>query len=101
MRPREIAGSSGPALWCDDCRVAGLHNTNHCPRLAVYVPEVKQQWCRFCRSIGHDEQNYRTYDLMIDRGNLYSVQSDPSLPRFPLGKDGSPARGREEAKVAV
>ena len=41
--------SSGPTLWCDDCRVAGLHDTNHFPRLGAYVPELKQQWCRFCR----------------------------------------------------
>ena len=94
LRLRKIAGTSGPALWCDDCRVAGLHDTNHYPRLATYVPKVKQQWCRFCRSVGHDEQNCRTYDLMIDRGNLYRVQLDPSLPRSLSSTGGSPARGR-------
>ena len=94
LRPREVAGPSGPALWCDDCCVAGLHDTNHCPRFAAYVPEVNQKWCKFCRSVRHDEQNCWTYDLMIDRGNLYRVQSDPSLPRSLSRAGGSLARGR-------
>ena len=58
LHPREAAGPSGLMLWCDDCRVVGLHDTKHCPRLAAYIPEVKQQWCRFFRSVGHDEQNF-------------------------------------------
>ena len=66
LHPREVAGPSSPTLWCDDCRVVGLHDTNHYPHLAACIPEVKQQWCRFCRSVGHDDQNFRTDDLMID-----------------------------------
>ena len=73
LRPREIAGSSGPALWCDDCSIVGLHDTNHFPRLTAYVQEVKQQCCRFYRFLGYDEHNCWTYDLMIDRGNIYRV----------------------------
>ena len=94
LQPREAVGPSGLVLWCDDCRVVGLHDTNHCPHLAAYILQVKQQWCRFCRSVGHDEKNCRTYDLMIDRGNLYRVQSDPTSPRTPAGIGGSPSRGR-------
>lgn len=92
--PREVAGPRGLALWCNACRISGLHDKNHCPYLAACVPEVKQQWCRFYKSVGHDEQNCRMYDLMIDRGNLYRVQSDPSSPRSLSSAGGSPARGR-------
>ena len=55
LQPREASGPSGLVLWCDNCCVTALHDTNHFPRLATYVPEIKQQWCRFCRSVGHDE----------------------------------------------
>ena len=94
LRLRETAGPSGSTVWCDDCRVVGLHNTNYCPHLAAYIPEVKQQWCRFCRSIGHEEQNCGTYDLMVDRGDLYRVQSYPASPISPIGIGGSPTRDR-------
>ena len=87
-------GSSRPVLWCDDCRVAGLHDSNHYPRLGVYVPELKQQQCRFYQSVGHDEQNYHTYDLMMDHGNLYRVKSDPATPRTSTHFGGSLARGK-------
>lgn len=97
-------GSRGPALWCDDYWVAGLHDTNHCPLLGAYVPELKQQWCRFCQKVGHDEQNWCTYDLMMDCGNLFRVQSDPASPRISAhlggsladrgGRGGSVERGR-------
>ena len=71
LRPREAIGPSGSVLWCDDCRVVGLHDTNHWPCLAAYVPEINKKQLIFCKSIGNDEQNYQTYDLMIDRGNIY------------------------------
>ena len=32
--------------------------------------------------MGHDQKNYHTYDLMMDRGNLYRVQSYPVSPRI-------------------
>ena len=44
--------------------------------------------------MGHDETDFRTYDLMMDHGNLYRVQSDPELPRLSVHFRGSPARGR-------
>lgn len=87
-------GSSGPALWCDDCRVAGQHDTNHCPQIGAYVPELKQQWCELFLSVGHDEKKCRTYDLMMDHGNLYRVKSDPTSPRISAHFGRSPARGR-------
>jgi len=94
LRPREATGSSGSMLWWDDCRVAELHDTNYCPRLTTHSPEVKQQWCRFCKSVGHDEHNCCMYDLLTDRGSIFWVQSDPTSPRSPAGIGGSPARGR-------
>ena len=87
-------GLSRPALWCEDCCVAVLHDTNHCPRLGAYVPVVNKKWCKFCRLVGHDEQKCQAYDLMIDRGNLCRVQSYLESPRTPAGIGGSPSRGR-------
>ena len=87
-------GSSRSMLWCDDFRAASLHDTNHCPLLGAYVPKLKQKWCRFCRWVGHDEENCRTYDLMMDRGNLYPVQSDPASPRLATHFGGSLDRGK-------
>ena len=64
---KEVVWPTSPTLWCTDCRIAGLHGTNHLPHLGAYVPELKQQWCLLCSSVGHEEHNCRTYDLMIDQ----------------------------------
>ena len=80
LRPTKMVGPSSLMLWCADCWVVGRHDTDHWPRLGAYVPEIKQHWCRFFSSVGHDEQNCRTLDLMVDRGNLYRVKIDPSSP---------------------
>ena len=42
LHPREVAAPRGSMLWCDDFCVVWLHDTNHCPRIVAYVPEVKQ-----------------------------------------------------------
>ena len=32
-------------------------------------------YCEFCKSVGHDENNCHTYELMIERGaNTYRIQ---------------------------
>lgn len=86
------ANSSESALWCDDCCVAGLHDIAQCPWLSM--GKLKQQWCRFCQSVGNDEKNYHTYKLVTDRGSLCRVQSHPVSPRSPVSFGGSIARGR-------
>ena len=31
-------------------------------------------FCNFCRSVGHDERTYRSYELMMDQIPTYIVQ---------------------------
>lgn len=85
LHRRDAAGPSNPKLWCANFSIVGQHDTNHYLQLGAYVPEMKQQWCRFYSSVGHKEHNCRMYELMIDRLNLYRVQEDPLSPASPSG----------------
>ena len=72
----QVGPSVGPALWCAICQVAGKHTTNnfHLQKKFVQTPQL---FCNFCRSIGHDERNYRSYELMMDRTPTYSQRRGP------------------------
>jgi len=65
--------STGPALWCIICQVAGKHVTNNYHLLQKFVQTPQQLFCNFCRSVGHDEHNCRSYELMMDRTPAYRV----------------------------
>lgn len=37
---------------------------------------TEQIFYNFCQSVGHDEHNYRSYELMMDRTPTYRVQEE-------------------------
>lgn len=55
-----------PGLWCNICRERGQHHSDDCYLLQKYVQTLKQIFCNFCRSIGHDEKNFQSYYLMME-----------------------------------
>jgi len=65
----------GVGLWCEICRTRGGHRPEHCPLLQKYVNTPASLYCSFCKSLRHDESNYRAYDMMHD-GRAYKVQGD-------------------------
>jgi len=51
------------------------HTTNNCHRLQKYTQTSQQLFCNFCRSVGHDEHIYQSYELMMDQTLSYRVQA--------------------------
>lgn len=76
LRSEAQAGpSAGRALWCVICEVAGEVAMNSCHLLKKIVQTLQQLSCNFCWSVGHDESNCRSYELMMDRTPTYKVQA--------------------------
>src|SRR5713101_6210680 len=97
--PNPLVQTQGP--WCEICRTRG-HRPQECPLLQKYVQTPKNLYCNFCKSVGHDENNCRAYDLMIERKHdFYRVQSKTSGPvvgpqhELAHGGRGGGFRGRD------
>lgn len=75
LRPKAQAGPSAkPALWCAICQVGGKNVMNNYHLLQKFVPTLQQLFCNFCNSVGHDECNFHSYELMMDLIPIYWVQ---------------------------
>lgn len=82
LRLEAQEGSSvGPTLGCVIYQVAGKHAMDSCHLLQKFVQTQQQLFCNFCRSVGNDECNYRSYELMIDRTPSYRVQEETRPPK--------------------
>lgn len=76
----QVGSSTGPALWCAICQVARKHMTDKCHLLQKLVKTPKQLFYNFCRSVGHDENNCRSYEFMMDITTAYRVQAEMRPP---------------------
>jgi len=47
----------------------------HYPLLEKYVSTLTSLYCTFCKSVGHDENNFRAYDMMNER-RAYIMQGE-------------------------
>lgn len=75
MKPENIIGSSvGVPIWCVICQVAGKHATENCHLLQNFVQTPQQLFFTFCKSVGHDEHNFRSYELMMEQTLMYRIQ---------------------------
>ena len=64
-------------LYCEICRTTGQHRPENCHLLQRYVQVPKNPYCNFCKSIGHSEDEFRSYDLMRERTyDAYRVQNE-------------------------
>ena len=76
--PNPLPQTQGP--WCEICKTQG-HQPQQCPLLQKYVQTPNNLYYVFCSSIRHDEQNFRAYDLMLDRKHdTYRVQAETQGP---------------------
>ena len=72
--PNPLPQARGP--WCEICRTNG-HRPQYCPLLQKYVQTPKNMFFTFCKSVGHDDNNCRAYELMIERTqDVNAMQSD-------------------------
>lgn len=63
----------GSVLWCAICQIAGKHTKNNCHLLQNFVQTPQQLFCNFYKLVRHDERNYQSYELMMDRTPTYRV----------------------------
>jgi hypothetical protein len=49
--------------WCEICKTHG-HNPYHCPMMKKYQKIPKSLYCNFFKSVGHDDKDCRTMELM-------------------------------------
>lgn len=53
---------------------------DNCHLLQKFVQTPQKLFCNFCRSVGHDERNFRSYELMMDRSPAYRIQAEMRSP---------------------
>lgn len=71
--------SGGATLWCTIYQVVAKHVTNNCHLLQKFMSTPQQLFCDFCKSVGHDEHHYQSYELMMERTPMYQMQEE-TLP---------------------
>ena len=77
LRLEAQAGLSAvPGLWCAICQIGGKHVTSNYHLLQKYTQTSQQLFCNFCRSIGHDEHTYTSYELIMDQTPTYRIQTE-------------------------
>ena len=72
--------SNNPLLiggpWCQICNMHG-HYPYHFPMMQKYKIVPKSSYCKFSRSVGHDDKDCRTLELMRERNSdTYRVQEE-------------------------
>ena len=64
-------------LYCEICRTSHQHRLEDCYLLQRYVQVPKNPYCKFYKSVGHNEDECRSFDLMRERTyDAYRVQND-------------------------
>ena len=67
--------------------------------LQKLVQTPQQLLCNFCRSIGHDERNCISYELMIDKTPTYRVHAEMRPLTRMLGWRKQDFLGADEAEA--
>ena len=64
-------------LYCEICRTTSQHQPEDCYLLQRYVRIPKNPDCKFCKLVGHNEDECRSFDLMRERTyDAYRVQPE-------------------------
>ena len=64
-------------LYCEICRTIGQHQPEYCYLLHRYVQVPKNPYCNFYKSVVHNKDECRIFDLMRERTyDAYRVQPD-------------------------
>jgi hypothetical protein len=63
-------------LWCEIFKKRG-HDPYHFPMMQKYQTVPKSSYCNFCKSVGHDDKDSITMELMRERTSYaYRVQDE-------------------------
>jgi len=58
----------------------------------------QQLFYNFCKLVGHDEHNFHSYELMMERMPTYRIQTKNWLWMKLLGERAEDIKGADEAK---
>jgi hypothetical protein len=75
------AGMPNPCYQQEDYGAKSVrnqgHDPYHCPMMQKYQTVPKSSYCNFCKSVGHDDKDCRTMELMRERtSDAYRVQAE-------------------------
>lgn len=76
----EAGPSTGPALWCAIRQVVGKYVTSNFHLLQKFVQTPQQLFHNFCKLVGHEESNFYSYELMMERTPVYRIQTETRPP---------------------
>jgi hypothetical protein len=63
-------------LWCEICKKL-RHKLYHCTMMKIYQTVPTKKYFTFCKSVGHDDKDHQTMELMQERkSNAYRVQPE-------------------------
>lgn len=95
LRTEDATGpSTGPMLWCAIYQVVRKHVTDNCHLLQKFIHTPQKLFYNLCGSIGHDENNYCSYELMMDKTPSYKVQEETQ----PLDQGASGVQGEYQGR---
>ena len=88
-------------LYCELCRMTDQHRPEHCYLLQKYAQGPANPYCKFCKSIGHNEEECRTYDayrvhMEGPPNNNYGYQGGAPSRGPPGGRGGMTGQGRNQ-----
>lgn len=84
-----------PSVWCNMCKVYGQHHMKECYLMEKYVQTMKHFFCNFSSSVGHDENNSLSYELM-QNADTYRMKVEGRVHADhgpPAGREGFQGRG--------
>ena len=63
--------------WCEICRTHG-HDPYHYIMMKKYQTLPKSTLCNFCKSMGHEDKDCQTLEMMKERtSDAYRMQDEP------------------------
>lgn len=71
-----IGPSRRPTLWCAIYQVVGKHVTDNCHLLQNFLQTSQSLFYNFYKSVGHDENNCHSYELMMERTPTYQIKEE-------------------------
>lgn len=77
LKPENIAGPSTEVpLWCDICQIPKKNAIDNFHFLKKFVQTPQQLLFTFCKLVGHDEGNYQSYELKMERTPTYRMEAE-------------------------
>ena len=77
LKPENIVGPRvGVPLWCTIFQIAGKHATDNCHILQKFVHTPQLLFFTFSKLGGHDECNFRSYELMTEWTPTYRMLTE-------------------------